>query len=407
MKKARNILLLVLIMFSMTFTMTVNAEDLGAEPKTVAELTEADFNRIVPNSIDVTMTKTEYAEFTIDNEDLSKKDLLEEEINTKLISLFNDDVYFLESEDITVAPFLIAVGYGNGEIEKANILINSFSKTITINFTKESNYSAEDETYVKNALNNFKFAKYKNAYSNTEHDAVFTMYNIDDENGFNEWTPDTYDFNKLLNDSSITTKKRIASGLWWGSTPWGLGNAVYFYKNDVLYATKFIYNLAAYGTTLDNGTPINMAKLDEEFNKEIYEEMAKEMNNRGFDNIIGAYEITAYGTTSDSMKVSFTLGTDYNGKEVQILHKKSDNTYEIFTTTVENGKATITVNEFSPFMIALGNNNNSTNVEPSNVNVAPNNAQTSSIDVVLYSILAIGSLLGITYIAIKNRKKVA
>jgi hypothetical protein len=387
--------------------MTVNAEDLGAEPKTVAELTEADFNRIVPNSIDVTMTKTEYAEFTIDNEDLSKKDLLEEEINTKLISLFNDDVYFLESEDITVAPFLIAVGYGNGEIEKANILINSFSKTITINFTKESNYSAEDETYVKNALNNFKFAKYKNAYSNTEHDAVFTMYNIDDENGFNEWTPDTYDFNKLLNDSSITTKKRIASGLWWGSTPWGLGNAVYFYKNDVLYATKFIYNLAAYGTTLDNGTPINMAKLDEEFNKEIYEEMAKEMNNRGFDNIIGAYEITAYGTTSDSMKVSFTLGTDYNGKEVQILHKKSDNTYEIFTTTVENGKATITVNEFSPFMIALGNNNNSTNVEPSNVNVAPNNAQTSSIDVVLYSILAIGSLLGITYIAIKNRKKVA
>ena len=55
-------------------------------------------------------------------------------------------------------------------------------------------------------------------------------------------------------------------------------------------------------------------------------------------------------------------------------------------------------------MIALNETNNVTTTP---VNNAPNNAQTSSLDIVLYSTLAIGSLLGIAYIVIKNRKKEA
>ena len=45
------------------------------------------------------------------------------------------------------------------------------------------------------------------------------------------------------------------------------------------------------------------------------------------------------------------------------------------------------------------------NTTTENVNKAPNNAQTSSIDVVLYSILALGSLVGITYILVSKKKK--
>ena len=158
--------------------------------------------------------------------------------------------------------------------------------------------------------------------------------------------------------------------------------------------------MGAYGTTLENGTPVNMARL--ETDDETYKAMAKELESKGLKNILGCYELTAYGTTTNNMKVSFNLGSNYNGKEVQILHKKKDNTYEIFKTTVADGKAEITVSEFSPFMIALSDSSTPTT---ENVNKAPNNAQTSSIDIVLYSILALGSLVGITYILVSKKKK--
>ena len=144
-----------------------------------------------------------------------------------------------------------------------------------------------------------------------------------------------------------------------GATPWGVPMLLHFYKNGVLYETKSIWNLGAYGITLENGTPVNMARLEKD--DEVYKTMAKELEKDGLKNIIGCYELTAYGTTYKDMKVPFNIGSNYNGKEVQILHKKKDNTYEIFKTTVADGKATITVSEFSPFMIALSDTTNTNN----------------------------------------------
>lgn len=407
MKKTSKILLSALAVSSMFLTISVNAEELTPTPskiqtnqavqettttKSIDNLTQEELNTIIPSEIEITTTKTDVANYfanTENNPDLENP--AEKALKEKIVSIFSASGYTIDISKISV--FVLVNDWEESYIE---IVGQNLHKDFTVKYTKESGYSEQDATYVKNKVASIKFADYEGT------DAVFTMYNIGDEENASKWTRDTFDFAKLLNDSSITIKKSGSFGGQGAGTPWGESHNLYFYKNNILYAIKSVFNAGAYGTTLENGTPVNMAKLDKEYDKELYGELAKELNNRGFTNIIGAYELTAYGTTYDNMKVSFTLGNDYNGKEVQILHKKKDNTYEIFKTTVTDGKAEITVSEFSPFMLAL-----TENTTTENVNKAPNNAQTSSIDVVLYSILAIGSLLGIAYIVVKSRKKVA
>ena len=407
MKKTSKILLSALAVSSMFLNMSVNAEELTPTPneiqtnqvvqettttKSIDNLTQDELNTIIPSEIEITTTKTDVANYfanTENNPDLENP--AEKALKEKIVSIFSASGYTIDISKISV--FVLVNDWEESYIE---IVGQNLHKDFTVKYTKESGYSEQDATYVKNKVASIKFADYEGT------DAVFTMYNIGDEENASKWTRDTFDFAKLLNDSSITIKKSGSFGGQGAGTPWGESHNLYFYKNNILYAIKSVFNAGAYGTTLENGTPVNMAKLNKEYDKELYEELAKELNNRGFTNIIGAYELTAYGATYDNMKVSFTLGNDYNGKEVQILHKKKDNTYEIFKTTVADGKAEITVSEFSPFMLAL-----TENTTTENVNKAPNNAQTSSIDVVLYSILAIGSLLGIAYIVVKSRKKVA
>ncbi len=414
MRKTSKILLSALAVSSMFFTMTVNAEELIPTPsenqnitvaqdttttKSLKDLTEEELNNIIPKTIEINVTKTDYVNYIIRTnfQETEEEDIVEKALERKFIEIFNTNgITNVSSSDFSVGCELSS---GIALMENGSIGINelNYVAEFTIKYTKESGYSEQDATYVKNAVNSIKFAKYSDD-GIYQTDAVFTMYNIGDEESASKWTENTYDFSKLLNDSSITIKKSFGIGGIGGGTPWGTGTILYFYKNDVLYDIKDIMNMGAYGTTLENGTPVNMARL--ETDDEIYKIMSKELESKGFTNILGCYELTAYGTTYDNMKVSFTLGNNYNGKEVQILHKKKDNTYEIFKTIVADGKAEITVNEFSPFMIAL-----TENTTTENVNKAPNNAQTSSIDVVLYSILALGSLVGITYILVSKKKK--
>ena len=402
MRKTSKILLSALAVSSMFFTMTVNAEELTPTTsenqnitvaqettKTVSNLTQEELNTIIPNEIEISTTKTDIANHfanAYDNPDAEHP--AEIALKEKIISIFSANGY-----TINVSEFSISVMATNWEESFIEIIGKEIHKDFTIKYTKESGYSEQDATYVKNKVDSIKFADYEGM------NAVFTIYNLGDEENASKWTRDTFDFAKLLNDSSITIKKSNSFGGQGGGTPWGETHDLYFYKNDILYfVKKDIQNMGAYGTTLENGTPVNMARLEQD--DEIYKAMAKELESKGFKNILGCYELTAYGTTTNNMKVSFNLGNNYNGKEVQILHKKKDNTYEIFKTTVADGKAEITVSEFSPFMLAL-----TENTTTENVNKAPNNAQTSSIDVVLYSILALGSLVGITYILVSKKKK--
>ena len=47
------------------------------------------------------------------------------------------------------------------------------------------------------------------------------------------------------------------------------------------------------------------------------------------------------------------MGTEYNGKDVIILHYAEDGSYEMYKAAVENGQVTISVSGFSPYVIAL------------------------------------------------------
>ena len=53
-------------------------------------------------------------------------------------------------------------------------------------------------------------------------DAVFTMYNIGDEESASKWDYKSYNFDTLINDSSITIKTSMFAGGIGGATPWGV-----------------------------------------------------------------------------------------------------------------------------------------------------------------------------------------
>lgn len=367
--------------------------------KSLKDLTEAELNNIIPNTIEINVTKTEYANYIVrTNFQTEEEDIVQKALEEKFIEIFNQNgITNVSSSDFLTGCDL---GGGIGIIENGlfGIKGSNYGKEFTIKYAKESGYSEQDATYVKNAVKNIKFLNYEGT------DAVFTMYNLGDEESASKWNENTYDFNKLLNDTSITIKGTTGVGGIGGGTPWGVGYILYFYKNNVIYDIKHIMNLGAYGVTLDNGTPVNMATLDKEYDKEIYAEMEKQLKDKGITNIIGAYELTAYGNTYNNMSISFNIGSKYNGKQVTVLHKKNDNTYETLTATVTDGKATITVNELSPFMLALSNTTNTNNTNnPTSNKKLDNEPKTGVADYTIFaSIVALISLGGIVTLKFKK-----
>ncbi len=72
-------------------------------------------------------------------------------------------------------------------------------------------------------------------------------------------------------------------------------------------------------------------------------------------NAVSAYEVHVEPTEAfqPPLTLTFHTGEQYNGHTVYILHKLSDGSIDIYTPTVENGDAVITVNELSPFLLAV------------------------------------------------------
>ena len=307
-------------------------------------ITKEKFDSIVTNTINVTKTKTDFVNAIIENEKNENSDIfvktveeINAEVQTKIITLF-ENLGYMDTEEVekeTIKAEMQDPLFDFKTITISLIIDGTIksSKNVTINYAKESSYSATDETYVKNAVKNIKFAQYKDVGTETT-DAVFTIYNIGDEENANKWNEKTYDFTKLLNDNSITIKTSMYAGGFGGGTPWGIPMLLHFYKNGVLYETKSIWNLGAYGTTLENGTPVNMAEL------------------------------------------------------------------ETFIAKVENGKVTITVNEFSPFMIALKDTKTDNKTDD---RVLDNEPKTGVVNYTVFaSVIAIISLGGLAIIKFKK-----
>ena len=147
----------------------------------------------------------------------------------------------------------------------------------------------------------------------------------------------------------------------------------YTLKNSSIENTGIIVIKKAEGISV--GNDIYVDNLDENVNiksvKKANTSMENQIKNKGYNNILGSYELTLEGTTElkEPISLTFDVGTQYNNKVVYILHQKKDNNYENFEQKVVNGKVSITVSELSPFVIAL--KEESSNNKPSDETTTP------------------------------------
>ena len=70
---------------------------------------------------------------------------------------------------------------------------------------------------------------------------------------------------------------------------------------------------------------------------------------------IAAYEVHVEPADAfrPPLTLSFQVGETYNGRTVYILHQLADGSTDVYTPTVANGSAVITVDELSPFLLAV------------------------------------------------------
>jgi hypothetical protein len=82
------------------------------------------------------------------------------------------------------------------------------------------------------------------------------------------------------------------------------------------------------------------------------EELEEQMGSK---QIIAAFEarIEPDNAFQPPLTLTFQVGGQYNGKKVYILHKLQNGDIEHFTPTVEDGAVSITVQELSPFLLAV------------------------------------------------------
>lgn len=394
MKKIRKILLSILLVFCMFMTTNVNAEEVGGQALKELDSSVLD---VIDSTYHIDKKESEvYSDFEAHYR-------LEESIKQEYIQKIKEAGYDTSKLDNLMWISIRPESNENGENDIPRHLDidltldsgsnNNINKKVNLTYSNTSSYNQEDANYVKNQIKNLKTKRASGE------DAIYTILDINNKEQQQNFITN-YDYSKLLDDKSITIKV-ISGERGIGGNPCGQSVVLFFFKNDVAYAAKEIFHYGYFGTTSDSGAPIVMDKRDE--NTEVYKEMANELEKQGLTNIIGCYELTYLGSSNGNTTFSFDIGTQYNGRGVKILHRKSDGTYETFETTVENGKATITVNSFSPFMIAL-TDDVPTSTDTSTTTKLSNNAQTSSMNIVFYVILAIGSLIGITYILIKKKK---
>lgn len=153
----------------------------------------------------------------------------------------------------------------------------------------------------------------------------------------------------------------------------------------------------------NSNATINGTNIDK--TSSIYAEMLSKAKEKGFNNIFNAYKLKlASGNISNGLTITFSLGTENNGKQALILHKKANGSYEEFTETVENGKVNIKVTELSPFMVALKDKTTTATTPITNNNrKLDNEPKTGVVNyTLLASIIALISLGGIVVLKLKK-----
>ncbi len=156
-----------------------------------------------------------------------------------------------------------------------------------------------------------------------------------------------------------------------------------------------------YGTPVGNNIYVDGLEQNVNIKVEVKEntKMNNEVKVKGYTNIIGTYELILEGATqlTNPINITFNVGTNYNGKTVYILHQKKDGTYEHFEQVVKDGKITITVNELSPFVLAVKETTN-------NKGELDETPKTGTTDLIKY-ILPITLMSAVGIVALRKKKE--
>lgn len=125
------------------------------------------------------------------------------------------------------------------------------------------------------------------------------------------------------------------------------------YENIVLMRAAGVH--VGHNIFADN-LPVDVGIDRQEIETNKKDAITEIFRNNGFENILDAHELKLVGLDElpEPIQITFSVGKEYDGKTVCIIHQKKDNTYEEFKNVkVINGQVTITVSELSPFVIGL------------------------------------------------------
>lgn len=363
MKKLKKVLMLVTF-----FSILISVNSVSAQ-----EIDENALN-VITSPISIEATEKDY--FSNGNIGI--------EVANKVKTILESNGYDLDaSSDVSAYNYSESMNIVDGlysakiELRKSGEIIAE--KVITINYSNTGTVADSTKQEIQTKLDSadkYIFAYYPNVYIDEDSDYPVLIK----ENDF-DVSELTDSIKNQLDDSSLEVML--------------YGWNVYVFKNEVFCAKGEIEEKT-----------IQINKTDIGDSSDTYKEMAKELSNKGFDNIISAVELTLTNTYDGVIEINLVVGTDYTGKNVVVLHKKHDGTYEQFNKTVDSdGVIKVEVSELSPFMIAL--DNTTTTTSNASTTAKSNNAQTSSINIVLLSVVAISSLVGIILILVSKKRRIA
>ncbi len=104
-----------------------------------------------------------------------------------------------------------------------------------------------------------------------------------------------------------------------------------------------------------NGREVSLTRRTLPSQNEDYKDLRAQAGEHAV--VFAAYEVNAgdYSNVSFPLSVSFHVGKSYAGETFTVLHKTKSGKIERYVVRIdENGKATVTVNELSPFMLLRG-----------------------------------------------------
>lgn len=395
MKNVKKVLLVIVLTLILGLNINVSAK----------EIDEHVFDNL-PKNIDVDASEKDF----VDN-----KDAVTEKIKANIIELLKKDGYELdENSQMTISLYL------NDDYYKLGILLKKDADSAQISVFDIKVKFKDTDSYnlirnkIKNALSNKKFYYLDKsedsevltyiAKTNTRTDKIinFLMKKVKKEIADNSIDVEietshcgsTSDGDVEISDMHWTLKeyREMLSDKCGGAS-------ANFYKDKVELGSLDLDLYLGVGFSTD-GQSVTTDTIDSK--DSVYTEMKDVLAKKGYSNIINAYELKLVeGTINGKLKATIPVDSKYNGKNVIVLHKKADGTYEEFNSIVKDGEVTIEVTELSPFMVALnGNESNATQVS----NVVSNNAQTSSINIILLSILSVSSLCGILYLVLRKKR---